>query len=297
VSQEIMSKKTFTVVGATGNIGHVLSETLLSRGHQVRAIGRDAKKLGALSSKGAKTVNAAVDDAKALAEAFRGADGAFLMIPPSYTAPDMSVWQDRVGEAIVTAVRESGLRRAVSLSSVGGHQPMGTGPIAFLHRQEKRLGWIAGLDVLHLRPGFFMQNFLHGVAMMKQGFYASAIRADLPIEMVHTDDIGRKAAELLEDGSWSGKVVHEFSGPRALTLRDAVAAIGRDLKVVTPSYDEEVAAMKQHGMQDGTARLMSEMSRGFNEGKVAVTQLLAADHRGPTAFEKYAPELAKLARG
>jgi len=77
-----MPKKTYAVMGATGHIGQVLTEKLLEKGHAVRALGRDEKKLSALKDKGAETLSPAFDDAKGLADAFKGADGVFLMIPP-----------------------------------------------------------------------------------------------------------------------------------------------------------------------------------------------------------------------
>ncbi len=84
-------------MGATGHIGYVLSEKLLEKGHAVRALGRDAKKLSALKAKGAETLSPAFDDAKALAEAFKGADGVFVMIPPNYAADDFAAFQDKAG--------------------------------------------------------------------------------------------------------------------------------------------------------------------------------------------------------
>lgn len=38
-----MSKKIFAIMGATGQIGHVVADDLLKRGHTVRAFGRDKK--------------------------------------------------------------------------------------------------------------------------------------------------------------------------------------------------------------------------------------------------------------
>src|ERR1700722_8914940 len=111
-----MSKKTYAVLGATGHIGHVLAGKLLEKGHAVRALGRDEKKLAALKAKGAQVSSPAVDDAAALTEAFKGSDGVFVMIPPSYGAEDFSNFQDHAGEAIVQAISNSGVKHVVNLS-------------------------------------------------------------------------------------------------------------------------------------------------------------------------------------
>ena len=48
----------------------------------------------------------------------------------------------------------------MNLSSIGAHLAAGSGPIAGLHRQEQRMNALDGLDVLHLRPGYFYENLL-----------------------------------------------------------------------------------------------------------------------------------------
>ena len=71
------------------------------------------------------------------------------MLPPVSSRED----QERQSDAIAKAVKESGLRYAVHLSSYGAHVPEGTGPIAGLHSSEQKLNAIRGLNVLHLRTG------------------------------------------------------------------------------------------------------------------------------------------------
>ena len=113
-----MPKRTISIMGATGHVGTLLSESLLSKGHEVRALGRDASKLGALAAKGARTRPGAFLDATALAEAFLGAEAAFVMIPPSYGEADFGDYQDRAAEAIVKASR-AGAGSAGSLTPPG----------------------------------------------------------------------------------------------------------------------------------------------------------------------------------
>src|SRR5690242_2487192 len=99
-----MVKHTFAIMGATGNIGHVLTEELLKKGHKVHAIGRDKNKLQKLKEKGADTFSISFEDGNALATAFEGCDAVFSLIPPSATADDLGAYQDRVGEAIKQAL-------------------------------------------------------------------------------------------------------------------------------------------------------------------------------------------------
>ncbi|HWP35742.1 MAG TPA: NAD(P)H-binding protein [Thermodesulfobacteriota bacterium] len=298
-----MSTRTYAIMGATGQIGRRLTAELLGRGHAVRAIGRSREKLAALEAKGARGYSLAFDDAAALAAAFRGADAVFGLIPPDYGADDFGAAQDRAGEAIVAAVREAGVARVLNLSSLGAQHAEGTGPIKGLHRQERRLDALAQVSVLHLRPGYFMENFFWSIPTIKaQGIVASALRADLPVFMVATADIALKAAELLDRLDFAGHGVFEFAGPTEVTMADATAAIGRaigrpDLRYVQLSYDDERQALLGAGMKPSIVDLLVEMHRGMNEGRVAPTGPLGPGHRGPTTIEAFASTFAEVYRG
>jgi len=58
-----MTKRTYVVTGATGNVGEVLVGKLKAAGHRVRPVSRSA--------------GVPFDDAAALTRAFSGVDGAF----------------------------------------------------------------------------------------------------------------------------------------------------------------------------------------------------------------------------
>jgi len=296
-----MAKHVIAVVGATGHIGTVLTEALLQKGHEVRALGRDKTKLAALASKGAKTRTAAFDDAAALTEAFRGAEAAFTMIPPSYGEDDFSAWQDRSGEAIAKAVSKAGVKHVLDLSSVGAQHPSGTGPIAGLHRQEKRLEAVSGLNVLHLRASYFMENHYWSIPTIKSaGVNGSPIRPELRFSQVATVDIGRKASERLDKLDFKGRVVLELGGPRELTLKEATAILGRaigkpDLQYVQFPYEDAEKAMAGSGMKPGTAKLMVDMYRGFNEGR-CVPETPIKD-RGVVTLEDFAKGFAGAFNG
>jgi uncharacterized protein YbjT (DUF2867 family) len=171
-----MSKK-ITVLGATGNIGTALVHHLLEQGHQVTAVARPSARLEALQAAGATVRAGDAHDAAFLTEALRGADAAFLMIPPNLTAPDVLAHMHQIGEATTAAVRAAGLPAAVHLSSIGADEPAGTGPVVGLHYQEARLNAIEGLAITHLRPAYFMENLLANIGLIQHmGIIGSAMR-------------------------------------------------------------------------------------------------------------------------
>ena len=298
-----MPKRTIAVMGATGHIGSALAESLLGKGHEVRALGRDPKKLGALVARGAKAHSVVFTDAAALGESLAGAEAAFVMIPPSLGEADYSGYQDRAADAIVKALEKAGVKKVLSLSSVGAQHAKGTGPVVGLHRLEKRLGELKGRDVVHLRPGYFMENHLFSIPTIKaMGVNGSPGKADLPIPQIATKDIAAKAAELLDHADFRGSSVLEFAGPRDITLAESTSILGRaigkpDLKYVQFPYADAEKALA--GMMSPTAAsVMVEMYRGMNEGLLRHEKPLGPTQRTKTALEEFVTQvLAPAFRG
>ena len=103
-----------------------------------------------------------------LTEAFRGAKAVYVMIPPDMTSNDFRADQDRVTEAVRSALEAAGVEYAVTLGSIGADKEKGTGPVASLHYLEERLNSLAGLNVVHLRTGYFMENTLAQIGIIRQ---------------------------------------------------------------------------------------------------------------------------------
>lgn len=294
-----MSKKlTFAIMGATGHIGRNLTEELLKRGHKVHALGRDIHKLGELKAKGAEIFSGNFTDNSFLTKGFKGCQAVFSFLPPGYTADDMEVLREKTSEAIVQALAHTKITHVLNLSSIGGNLLSGAGPINELHRQEERLNLMPNMNVLHFRPSFFMENFEAFLPGIKSsGVMASALKADLAIPMVATQDIALKIADLLEDLKFTGSSVFEFTGPEEVTMEEAAKIIGKamgkpDLKYKHLYYEQAEEAMISSGMKHQLAKLMLEMYRGFNEGIIMPTQKLTAAHKGKTTLKEFAKTLA-----
>src|SRR6202166_4513450 len=180
------------ILGASGNTGSIIANSLLSEGRKVRVMGRDVGRLQRFVRKGAEAFTADVSDAAALTKAFGGARAAYLMLPPITSRED----QERESDAIAKAVTESGLGYAVNLSSYGAHVPEGTGPVTGLHTSEQKLNAIGGLNVLHLRAAYFMENNLAAIDMIQgMGMFGHALLPDLKLPMIATRDVGDYAAQ------------------------------------------------------------------------------------------------------
>lgn len=282
-----------TIMGASGHTGRGTAEALLKEGKKVRVIGRSHDRLKSLVDRGAEAVIGDAADAAFLAGAFRGSVAVYTLLPPDPVNPDYPAYQTGVGEAIAKAVRDSGVTHLVFLSSVGAELPSGTGPITGLGAQEQRLRKIPGLNALFLRPGYFFENHLLSLGLIKhQGINGSAMNGAVPIAMTATADISREAARALVARDFKGAVVRELLGPRDVSLQEATAIIGKaidkpDLAYVQFPYDAAFDAMVTMGLSKSMASLYVEMSRAFNEGTVKSVEGRNARNSTPTRLEDF----------
>jgi uncharacterized protein YbjT (DUF2867 family) len=286
------------ITGATGNIGSKITADLLSKGQKVRCIARTAEKLKTYVEKGAETAAISLEDTVALADAFKGVDAVFAMIPPNYQASDFRAYQNAAGASIAEAVKGSGVKHVVNLSSQGAHLADKTGLIRGLHDQEQRLNKLKGINVLQLRPAYFMENLLANIDMIKQmNIMGSAIQGDMKIPMIATQDIADFAAERLLKKDFSGMPVKDLLGQRDLSMDEAAEIIGRKinmpgLRYVQFSYEDTEKALLAMDFSTDVAGLFIEMSKAFNEGMIATPR--TRQNTTKTRFENFAEMFAKI---
>ncbi len=295
-------KNTIAIMGATGHIGMILTEELLKKGHKVHAIGRDKEKLQKLKEKGAQIFISSFEDANALTEAFKGCNAVFSFIPPAMDVEDFTAYQDKVGEAIKKAIMNNKITHVINLSSIGAELDTGTGPIKGLHRHEKRLNEIPQINVLHFRAGFFMENLMRAIPLIKgMGIIGTPIKSDLQIPMIATRDIGKKIAEQFDTLSFKGQTIFDFIGPKAITMTEASTIIAKsigkpDLKYIQFAYEDAERGMIGMGMQPKSAKMMIEMHKAFNEGKIHTTQQIKSDNHGSTTIDEFGKIFAQKFR-
>ena len=283
----------YVILGASGHTGSIIANSLLLKGAKVRVMGRDVGRLERFVRKGAEAVTANVSDAAALTKAFSGARAAYLMSPPPKSRED----QERESDAIAKAVTESGLRYAVHLSSCGAQVPEGTRPIAGLHSSEQKLNAISGLNVLHLRAAYFMENNLAAIDMIHgMGLFGNALLPNVKLPMIATRDIGDYAAQRLLHLDFSGKQTRELLGERDLSMTEATAVIARgigkpDLRYEQFPYDQVQQALTQMGVPPKGAALYIEMYKAINAGVLTPLEPRSPENSTPTSFEKFVQDV------
>ncbi len=292
----------YVLVGATGHTGRIIAGTLLRQGEKVRVIGREATRLKPLADQGAETFVGSVEDAAAMTRGFVGATAVYTMVPPNYGAPRMRTYQQAVGEALATALERTHVPFVVNLSSLGAHLSEGVGPIKGLHDVEQRLNRVAGTNVLHLRPGYFMENLLWNRDLIRsQGINGTPLEGDAPQYLIATRDIAQVAAERLRRRDFTGTSVQDLLGQRDLSMNEATAILGKaigkpDLPYVPFPYDAAEQAMRGLGFSADAAGTMIELYRWLNDHAKAPRIPRTTANTTPTSFETFAQEVAGVFR-
>jgi uncharacterized protein YbjT (DUF2867 family) len=166
-----------------------------------------------------------------------------------------------------------GVERLVLLSGRGVDVPGYGDPdggAGATHIDGERAVRESGLDWTILRPAWFAQNF-------GEGPFRDAIRAGelrLPagegaVSFVDADDIAAVAVAALTEDGHAGQT-YELSGPRALTLAEAVAEIsaaaGRPVRYVPVEAGEFVAGLVAQGWAAADAEAFSDALSPIRRG-------------------------------
>lgn len=287
----------YTILGASGHTGGIITEKLLAQGQKVRAVGRDRMRLAGATQRGAEAFIADAIDANTLAEAFSGAQAVYVLNPPNPGDADVRAYQERVNTAVATAIEKSGVGYAVLLSSVGADKPDRTGPVVALHNLEKKLSAISGLNALFLRAGYFMENLLAQVGVIQaMGTIAGPLRADLPLPLIATRDIGNAAADALLKLDFKGASARELLGPRDVSYAEIAKVVGAAIGKPGLGYMQAPAmmlkpALMRMGMSGSMVDLLLEMSEALNTGYMNPLEARSAGNATPTTLETWVAEV------
>ncbi len=240
----------FVVLGASGNTGKVVAETLLRQKKKVRVVLHDVAKGKAWGEAGADVAIADVDEAAGLERAFSGAEGVYVLLPPNFGSSQVRLDNNRRADTFAAAVERAGVPHVVLLSSVGAQQSDGTGPVLGL-RDAEAVFSRAKAAVTVVRAAYFMENWGRSLHAVEQGVLPTFLVADKALPLVATR-----------------KRVIELAGPREYTPRDVAAAVGRivgkPIDVQQAPEEAMAPALMGAGMNAEWARLFQELTHGFN---------------------------------
>ncbi len=279
------------VTTPTGHIGSRVADRLLAAGADVRVFVRDAARLAPAVRERADVRTGSIDDADALADAMRGAEAAFILVPPNYTADDWPAWHRAVGGAVERAATRSGVARLVFVSSQGAHRD-DLGPVSHLGAIERALR-AALPHVVALRPAYFFENALAALpTIAESGAIYGLFDPDLAFPQVAAGDIGDVAARWLLDASWRGHHVAGVHGPRDLPMGELAAlageALGRPVQYVPVPLEAVQAGMAAAGMTPSVIEGYGALLGGLAATRFERPEARTAETTTPTEFAAWA---------
>jgi uncharacterized protein YbjT (DUF2867 family) len=257
----------YAITGITGKVGGALGEVLLEAGLQVRAVVRNAAKGEGWRARGCDVAVAGMEDAEALAEAFTGAEAAFILPPSDFDPAPGYPEARRVIGAVRAALEAARPERVVCLSTIGADAEQDN-LLTQRRLMEQALATLP-LPVTFLRPGWFLDNAAWDVASARHEGVIRSLLAPLDkrFAMVAAKDVGAAAAALIQQ-RWTGVRVVELEGPARVSPNDLAAAfaaaLGRPVRAELIPHEAWEALFRAQGMRNPLPRI--RMLDGFNEG-------------------------------
>jgi len=262
----------YIITGSTGHISKPLTRQLVAAGGDVKVITSSDSKTAEIESLGAKPLIGSIEDVSFLKKSFEGADAVYLMIPPNFGVTDWPAHQRKVADNYVEAVKSSGVKHVVLLSSVGAHLRKGAGPIDGLGYLEERLGEVADLNLKILRPSYFYYNLFSMIGLVKQaGIMGGNYGEDGKLLLVHPSDIANVAASFLKDLSFTGTSIEYIASDEksfAEIAQTLGTSIGKpEIPWVNFSDEDSKNGMLQAGLSETIADGYTQMGQAFRSGK------------------------------
>lgn len=272
------------VTGASGTTGSELVRQLTSKGHRVRVLLRNAAKRSKVEHEHVEIVWGDLGIPDSLYPAVEGVERVYLL---SSADPKQAWLQGN----LVSAAGRAGVKYIVKHSAWGA-DPKSSVDILRWHAETEKQIENSGMAWTHLRPQFFMQNFLgwaQGIAREGQ-FHASM--GDAKIAMVDVRDVAAIAAAVLTGSGHEGRI-YDLTGPEALAFSDAAEVLtrvlGRKIRYVSIpgeiARSEMIASGTPGWLADDLGRLFEVFNSGLASSvSLVVPQLLS---RSAVRFEAF----------
>ena len=258
----------YVVLGATGNIGSQVVESLKSEGQTVIAVAHDQTKAIALTNGNVVGVSVDVANADALRDILRRGSRAFLLNPPAAPTTDTNAEELRTARAIAKALEGSGLEKVVVASAYGAQRGDRIGDLSVLWEFE-RLIEKAGIPTAVNRGAYYYTNLDMLIEPARGGDLPTPFPADFVLPMVSPIDLGKAAASRLT--SPVGDVALEFvEGPKRYSFADVAAilskVLSREVHLKNISRDQIEASYRQQGFSQPAAEAYTRMTIATLDG-------------------------------
>ncbi|MDL2324407.1 NAD(P)H-binding protein [Ruminococcaceae bacterium OttesenSCG-928-A16] len=274
------------ILGAGGQVGSQIAALLESRGQPVRRVFHHAPEQTASKAENIENVVADYLDVASLAKAFYGGDTVLLLTPESMTSDDVLADAKKVFENYKTALKDSGIRRVIGLSSGGAQLSPDVGTLRLYALLEETLHDLE-METYIVRPAYYYSNWMMYLDSAKSdGILPAFFPPDLPIPMIAPKDVSIFIASVMENGT--EQQTSEITGPDLYTTMDIARLMGdaleRDVMAVQIPSSDWLPGLLQAGFSQSSAEHLIGMTQAVIDGKTGFT--MPPIHTG-TTFTDY----------
>jgi NAD(P)H dehydrogenase (quinone) len=260
---------TIVVTGATGHLGHLIVESLLSRGvpaDQLVAVGRNLDKVADLAERGVSVAAIDYENPASLDAAFAGADTLVL------------VSSNEVGKratqhaAAIDAASRAGVGRVIYTSAPAARTSALI--LAPEHKATEEYLEKSGLAHTVLRNGWYHENYVGSAAQAAASGTLASSAGEGTVASASRADYAEAAAVVATTDGHEG-AVYELSGDRAWNFAELAATIssiaGTPVSYAVLTPEEHHAALTAAGLDEGTAGFVVALDGNIRDGLLGGT--------------------------
>lgn len=292
------------VIGSLGNISKPLTQELVQKGHSVTVISSKPERQTDIEAIGAKAAIGSMEDVNFLISTFKGADIVYCM-----ATNDMSVFFDhsfqiytyynQIGKNYQKAIAQSGVKRVIYLSTIGGHTDKGNGILRFHYDVEGILNQLPNdVSIKFMRPVGFYTNILREMETIKtQATIFQNYGGDDKEPWVSPFDIASAIAEEIET-PFDGRTIR-YIASEEISPNEIAKVLGEAIGV--PNLKWQVMSDEDLFNTWVAIGFNPEIAKGYIEMKAAQgTKVLYEDYYknrpvlGKTKFVDFAIDFAKI---
>jgi Predicted nucleoside-diphosphate-sugar epimerases len=293
------------ITGSLGNIGKLLTELLVGKGHQVTVISSKAERASAIRALEATPAIGSIQDVDFLSTTFKGADIVYLMeawegIGSLFdNSIDFRAEFEKIAHNYVRAVLSSGVKKIVHLSSVGAHSENGTGSLLVHHAVEQILRTLPqDVSIKFMRPVGFFSNIYRWLPMIKsQGAIIQSYGGDRKEPWVSPYDIALTVAEEMVK-PFTGKTA-QYIASDEVSPNEILQALGKSidhptLKWTVISSEQLLNQMLSAGINEWIANGLVAMQKAQAAGSLYEDFYLNKPELGKVKLSDFATEFAEV---
>lgn len=260
---------TILVTAASGHLGRLIIRALIARGTapaQIVAGARTPGKAADLADLGVRVVPFDYDQPETLAAGLQGVERLVLVSGPEIGN------RAAQHQNVIDAAKNAGVS-AIAYTSV--YQAMTSPlPLAAEHAATEHALAEAGIPHVLLRNGWYIENYEPEIERARRSGVIAAAAGDGRVAAAARVDYAEAAAIAITDDTYLGRTL-ELVGDHAFSYQELASAIGAllgtDVTYQPLTSEQLVNALREAGLDEGTAGFVAGLDAGIATGALDST--------------------------